>query len=296
MQKYKLQWCVMSNIGFKTLSARKMTGAMGAEISGVDLSSKLSAEQFDDIRMALFTFGAIGFRNQKLSFEDHYNFANRFGSLEVHPIVNGMPDFPEIIKMHKPAGTAASFGVGWHTDNSFFEKPSLGSIVYADVIPPEGGDTLFANQQMAYEQLSEGMKNMLDGLTAIHTAKDAYTSPTALEKYDGDGPITYKHANIIGESVEHPVIIKHPVTGKKALYVNDMFTSHFKGWSKEESRPLITQLCKHAVREDFQCRFRWEKNSVAMWDNRIVQHAALNDYEQYERLLYRITVNGDALQ
>lgn len=286
----------MSEDRFQTLSVRRLTGAMGAEISGVDLSSDLSDEQFGEIRDALFTFGAIGFRDQQLSFDDHYKFAQRFGSLEVHPIVNGMENYPEIIKMHKPAGTAASFGVGWHTDNSFFEKPSLGSIVYAEIIPPQGGDTLFANQQLAFESLSEGMKSMLRRLTAIHTANDAYTSPTALEKYDGKGPITYKHSEIISEQVEHPVIIKHPVTGKEALYVNPMFTSHFKGWTKEESQPLIAQLCAHAVREDFQCRFRWEKGSVAMWDNRIVQHAALNDYEQYERLLYRITVNGDTLQ
>ncbi|NQV95845.1 MAG: TauD/TfdA family dioxygenase [Sphingomonadales bacterium] len=282
--------------GFQTISARQLTGAMGAEISGVNLASDISDAQFEEIRMALFAFGAIGFRNQVLTFEDHYNFAKRFGGLEVHPIVNGMEDYPEIIKMHKPARTAASFGVGWHTDNSFFRKPSLGSIVYADIVPPQGGDTLFANQQLAFESLSEGMKAALRSLTAIHSANDAYSSPTALEKYDGDGPITYKRSDIINEQVEHPVIIKHPVTAKEALYVNPMFVSHFKGWTKEESKPLIDFLCLHAVREDFQCRFRWEKGSVVMWDNRIVQHAALNDYEEYERLLYRITVNGDVLR
>lgn len=285
----------MTETDFDTISVKRLTGAMGAEISGVNLASDLPVQQFEEIRKALFTYGAIGFRDQNLSFEDHYNFAKRFGSLEVHPIVNGMEDFPEIIKMHKPAGVAASFGVGWHTDNSFFKKPSLGSIVYAEIIPPQGGDTLFSNQQLAFETLSNGMKDTLRVLTAIHSANDAYTSPTAMEKYDGDGPITYKHSDIIAEKVEHPVIIKHPVTGKEALYVNQMFISHFKGWTKEESAPLIDYLCAHAVREDFQCRFRWEKGSVAMWDNRMVQHAALNDYEQYERLLYRITVNGDAL-
>ncbi len=285
----------MKDSNFTLLHVQPLTGAMGAEIGNVDLSADLSDAQFDEIRTALFTYGAIGFRDQSLNFDDHFRFAKRFGSLEVHPIVNGMEQHPEIIKMHKPAGTAASFGVGWHTDNSFFEKPSLGSIVYADIVPPVGGDTLFANQQMAYEQLSDGLKATLEGMIAIHSAEDAYTSPTALEKYDGDGPISYKRAEIVHEQVEHPVIIKHPVTGRKALYVNPMFTSHFKGWSIDESRPLIDYLCRHAVREDFQCRFRWEKGSVAMWDNRMVQHAALNDYEQYERLLYRITVNGDAL-
>ena len=280
---------------FKTISVQKLTGAMGAMISGVDLSENISDHQFDEIRRALFSYGAIGFRDQDLSFAAHSRFAKRFGTLEVHPIVNGMEDHPEIIKMHKPAGTNASFGVGWHSDNSFFEKPSLGSILFAEIIPPVGGDTLFSNQQLAYEQLSTGMKETLDNLVAVHSAQDAYTSPTALEKYDGDGPITYKRAAIVNESVEHPVVIRHPVTGKKALYVNPMFTSHFKGWTKEESRPLLEFLFRHAVREDFQCRFTWDKGTVAMWDNRIVQHAALNDYHAYERLIYRITVNGETL-
>lgn len=286
----------MTTHSFETITVKPLTGAMGAMISGIDLSGDISAQQLDEIKTALFSYGAIGFRDQDLSFDAHQKFAKLFGTLEVHPIVNSMDDeHPEIIRMHKPAGTAASFGVGWHTDNSFFEKPSLGSILFAEIVPEVGGDTLFSNQQMAYEHLSDGMKKTLEGLTAIHSAQDAYTSPTALEKYDGDGPITYKKSDIIAASVEHPVIIKHPVTGKKALYVNPMFTSHFKGWTVEESRPLIKYLCEHAVRIDFQCRFTWEKGTVAMWDNRVVQHAALNDYEKYERLIYRITVNGDAL-
>jgi len=277
------------------LTITPLTGRTGAMISGVDLSADISAAQFEQIKTSLFDYGIIGFRDQDLSFEDQKRFAKRFGTLEVHPIVNGMEDYPELIRMHKPAGTAASFGVGWHSDNSFFEKPSMGSILWADIIPEVGGDTLFANQQMAYEHLSEGLKTTLEGMSAIHSAHDAYTSPSALEKYDGEGPITYKNSDIISKSVEHPVIIKHPVTGKKALYINPMFTSHFKGWSREESRPLINYLCDHAVRLEFQCRFTWEKGTVAMWDNRIVQHAALNDYEDYERLIYRITVNGDQL-
>lgn len=285
----------MQDQQFSTISVKRLTGAMGAEISGVDLAGDLSDECFSEIRTALFTYGAIGFRDQALTLDDHRRFAERFGTLEVHPIVNGMEDHPEIIRMHKPAGTAASFGVGWHSDNSFFEKPSLGSIVHAHIVPPQGGDTLFANQQLAFDTLSDGIKDMLRGLTAIHSAKDAYTSPTALEKYDGDGPITYRHSEVITEEVEHPVVIRHPATGREALYVNPMFTDRFKGWTKEESAPLISFLLAHAVREDFQCRFRWEKGSVVMWDNRIVQHAALNDYEEHERLLYRITVNGDAL-
>jgi len=285
----------MSDPTFRTIDVEPLTGAMGAEISGVDLAA-LHDDQFAEIRTALFIFGAIGFRDQKLNFDAHYEFARRFGTLEVHPIVKGMDGYPEIIKMHKPAGQAASFGVGWHSDNSFFEKPSLGSIVYAEKVPPVGGDTLFANQQLAYETLSDGMKTMLESLVVVHTAEEAYTSPTALEKYDSDAPLSYRRSDIVTREEEHPAIIRHPVTGRKALYINPMFVDRFHGWTREESRPLIDYLCQHAVREDFRCRFRWERGSVLMWDNRIVQHAALNDYEKYERILHRITVNGDVLK
>ncbi len=286
----------MSETVYEQIGVERLTGAMGAVISGVDLAQELSAAQFAEIRSALFEFGAICFRDQKLDFAQHAAFARRFGTLEVHPIVNGMEDHPEIIKMHKPAGQAATFGTDWHTDNSFFEKPSLGSILYSEIVPPVGGDTLFSNQQLAYEKLSDGLKRTLEGMVAIHSAQEAYTSPSALEKYDSDGPISYRRSDIIHQTVEHPVVIQHPVTGNKALYVNSYFTRQFKGWSEAESRPLIEYLCDHGVRVDFQCRMRWEAGMVAMWDNRIVQHAALNDYEAYERLIYRITVNGDALQ
>ncbi len=285
----------MNKMSFNSINVQPLSKAMGAEITGVDLGSDLSDEQFTEIRQALFTYGAIGFRDQELSHEDHYNLARRFGTLEVHPIVEGMKDYPEIIRMFKPAGEAASFGVGWHSDNSFFEKPSLGSIVYAEKVPPVGGDTLFTNQQLAYQALSDGMKKTLNGLQAVHTAKDAYTSPTAAEKYGEDAAIRYRQDPIIDQSVVHPLVIQHPTTGVKALYVNAMFTDRIDGWTREESRPLIDFLCAHATREEFQCRFRWARHSLAMWDNRIVQHAALNDYEDYERILYRITVNGEKL-
>ncbi len=280
---------------FKAVQVSPLSAALGAMIEGVTISDITDA-QFEEVRAALFKFGVIGFRQQELDFDTHVHFARRFGDLEVHPIVKGMPDHPEIIKMYKPAGTKASFGVGWHTDNTFFKEPSLGSILYAETIPPLGGDTLFANQQLAYDMLSDGLKETLEGMTAIHTAYEAYTSDTALEKYDAETPISYIRSDVIKDQTEHPVIIRHPVTGRKALYVNPMFTSHFKGWSVEESQPLLDYLCRHAVREDFQCRYKWEEKMVVIWDNRIVQHAALDDYENYDRLIYRITVNGEKLK
>ncbi|MFT6490529.1 MAG: taurine dioxygenase, partial [Parvibaculaceae bacterium] len=168
-----------------------LTGSLGAKVVGVDLAN-LSNADFDKICAAFFKHSVLVFPDQDITLDDQVDFARRFGTLEVHPIVNGMEGKPEVIKMLKPAGESASFGVGWHTDNSFFEEPSMGSIVHAQTIPPYGGDTLFASQYVAYERLSDGMKAMLEGMKAIHTAKDAYTSDTAQEKYEGKTAITYR--------------------------------------------------------------------------------------------------------
>jgi len=246
-----------------------------------------------EIKQAFLEFGAIFFRDQSLSYEQHMAFARHFGELEVHPIVNGMENNPEIIHILKPAGESASFGVGWHSDNSFLAEPSLGSVVYADTVPPYGGDTLFSDQARAYEALSPGMQHMLDGLTAVHSARDAYTAPSAAPKYEGRTAITYRRSDAVDSVVEHPVIRTHPENGRKALYVNPMFTLHFKDMSAEESAPLLDFLFEHAVKPEFQYRFRWQKGSIAFWDNRRVMHNALDDYQAFERLLYRVTVAGD---
>ncbi|MEQ9519687.1 MAG: TauD/TfdA family dioxygenase [Parvibaculum sp.] len=274
------------------IGIRKLSGSLGAEISGVALNN-LSNEAFDTICNAFADHSVLVFKNQTLSHEDQIAFARRFGDLEIHPIVNGMDEHPEMIKMLKPAGESASFGVGWHTDNSFFAEPSMGSIVYSHIVPQEGGDTLFANQYVAYERLSDGMKRMLNGLNAVHSAKYAYTSKSAEEKYAGKTAITYRRSDTVYDEVTHPVVRTHPVTGKKALYVNPMFTTRFEDMSEEESKPLLTYLFDHCVRPEFGCRVGWTPNMVTMWDNRCVQHYAVDDYKAYERLLYRVTVNGD---
>ncbi len=270
-----------------------LTGSLGAVVSGIDIGKDLSNAEFDQIHQAFNDHGAIFFRDQELTHQEQIDFARRFGELEVHPIVNGMEDYPEIIKVLKPAGESASFGTGWHSDNSFFEKPSLGSVLYGVTIPPHGGDTLFANQYMAYDALSEGMKALLDGLVAVHSAGPAYTSETAKEKYEGKTPITYRWSDTVNEETEHPVVRTHPETGRKALYVNQMFTQRFKDMTVAESQPLLQYLYAHCTKPDFCCRFRWEPKSVALWDNRCVQHYAIDDYRSYERVMYRTTIMGD---
>ena len=169
----------------------------------------------------------------------------------------------------------------------------MGSVVYAHIVPPQGGDTLFASQYIAYERLSGGMKKMLEKLNAVHSAKYAYTSKTAEAKYAGKTAITYKRSDSVYDEVVHPVIRTHPITGRKALYVNPMFTICFEDMSEDESKPLLSYLFEHATRPEFSARIPWDTRMVAMWDNRCVQHYAVDDYVDYERLLYRVTVNGE---
>ena len=281
---------------YEFLTIEPLTGAMGAELTNIDLRSPLDDAAVDEIRRALLAYGVIFFRDQHLTHDQHLQLAMRFGTTEEHPIVNGLEEHPDIIRMLKPAGESASFGVGWHSDNSFLAEPSLGSIVRAEIVPPYGGDTLFANQTLAYETLSPGMKHLLDGLVAVHSARDAYTSSTAEEKYDSETAITYRRTEAVQNTVEHPVVRTHPETGRKALYVNPMFTLHFKDMSVEESAGLLDYLFDHAVRGEFQCRFRWQPGSLAVWDNRATWHYALNDYDGKRRLMHRITLDGVALE
>ncbi len=274
------------------ITQQPITGACGAEIIGANIAD-LSNSEFDFIFQSLMDYGVIFLRNQDITLAQQIAFARRFGELEIHPIVDGMEDTPEITKVLKPAGESASFGVGWHTDNSFFEKPSMGSVLYGKTIPPYGGDTLFANQYLAYERLSDEMKKMLAPLHAVHSARLAYTSETAQEKYEKKTAITYSWDDSIMDEVVHPVIRTHPITGRKALYVNDMFTLRFAGMSEKESQPLLQFLFTHATRPEFCCRFQWSENTIALWDNRCMQHYAVDDYQQFERLMYRVTIEGE---
>ena len=273
-----------------------LTGALGAEIIGVDLAKTLSNSQFDSIHSAFLDHGVIFFRDQDLDREAQLAFARRFGEFDRHPIAKGMEDHPDIIKIHKQAGDSATFGVGWHSDNSYMAEPSLGSVLYGDLIPPYGGDTLFASQYLAYDALSPGMKTLLQGLRAVHSASRAFTAPTTKEKWDGKTTIKYEMSDALHAEELHPVVRTHPETGRKALYVNPMFTLRFEDMSEEESRPLLDYLFVHAARPEFTCRFRWKKGSVAVWDNRCVQHNAMGDYTDFERVMYRVTIKGDRPQ
>jgi taurine dioxygenase len=277
-----------------SLEIRPLRGALGAEIFGADVSLGVAPDVVEAIRAALFEHGVVALRDQKLDRRSQVEFGRQLGRLDVHPIANGMEGYPEMIRVLKPAGEAAFFGTGWHSDNSFFETPSAITILYADTVPRVGGDTLFASMELAYEALSEPMRAFLDPLKAVHSASDAYDPRTTGDaKYKGETAITYTYSDAIYDEVEHPVIRTHPVTGRRSLFVNPMFTQRIVGLHGNESVKLLELLYEHAARPDFTCRLRWEPGTLALWDNRFVAHYALDDYQDFERVMYRVTVKGE---
>lgn len=275
----------------ENLSIEPVAGALGAEIHGVDLGGELSNAAFDQIHQAFLTHQVIFFRDQTgFTPERQKAFARRFGTLNVHPYVAGMPGHPELLEIIKEPEDKLNFGGGWHSDMSFLEAPALGSILYAVEVPPYGGDTLFASQTRAYDALSDGMKRMLEGLTAVHSASREYSAQGASAQSR-----TSMQAKTADDAPEyaHPVVRTHPETGRKGLYVNPAFTLRFSGMTRRESRPLLDFLFEHSRDERFTCRFRWQAGSVAFWDNRCCWHYALNDYPGHRRHMRRATVNGD---
>lgn len=270
-----------------------VSGAVGAEVTGVDLAAPLDDTAFATVREAFHAHGVLFFRDQALTREAQLAFARRLGRPEVHPIANGMAEHPEVIRVHKPAGEAAYFGTSWHTDNSFFAEPSAITLLYGETVPVVGGDTLFASMERAWETLSEPLQGLLLPLRAVHSAARAYDPRTTGEaKYRGETAITYHFSESIYDEVEHPVVRTHPETGRRSLYVNPMFTERIAGLAPHESEAVLAMLYAHATRPEHTCRLRWAPGTVAMWDNRCLQHYAVDDYRDSSRVMYRVTIAG----
>ena len=277
----------MTTRSYRHIEVRPIAGALGAEVWGVDASKPLDSSVIGEIRQAWLDHLVIFLREQKLSPQALVTFAKAFGDPMEYPQLKGLPEAPLVTPVIKLEHERVNFGGVWHSDTTYLERPPMASMLYAVETPPFGGDTLFANQYLAYETLSDGLKRVLDGLVAVNTSTKAEVSRTREDRLRESG------ATLKALAGEHPVVRTHPETKRKALYVNVAHTSHFRGWSEDESAPLLEYLFRHQVRPELTCRFTWKPGSLAFWDNRCAQHNPVNDYHGYKRVMHRVTLAGD---
>ena len=273
------------------MEIRRLGGALGAEVGGIDLSQPLDAAARTALRAALLEHQLLVFRDQRLTHERHTAFGQAFGTLNVHPFHRAIPGHEYVLEILKLPGDAFNIGGYWHSDVTFLERPVMGSILYADEVPEVGGDTLFANTYLSYEALSPGMRAMLAPLKAMHSASQGFGASglkRGLRGVSNEADDPRVHAE-----VAHPVVRTHPETGRKILFVNPYFTVRFADMEEAESRPLLDYLCKQVERPEFTFRLRWEKHMVAFFDNRCTQHYAVNDYPGRPRRLYRVAIDGE---
>jgi alpha-ketoglutarate-dependent taurine dioxygenase len=272
------------------IEVRPIAGAIGAEIHNVDVSQDLDDSTVADIRKALLDHCVIFFRDQKLDAERHKVFTRRFGKIFIHPNYVGLQADPEIVVMTREPGDKHIVGEDWHADTTMVGEPPMGAILYGVEVPPYGGDTLFANQYLAYEALSDGMKRMLSGLKAVHSDRTV-AGPQANKNASRSTKV--RQGADWRETVSvHPVVATHPETQRKLLYVNASYTQGFDGMTEEEGRPLLRYLLEHGHRPEFTCRFRWETGSIAFWDNRCCKHLAVHDAGPFRRVMRRTQVAG----
>lgn len=274
-----------------SLTLTPLSAALGAQIEGVDLTQPLSIEQREAIEQALLTHHVIFFRNQSINPQQQARFAANFGDLHIHPIYPNIPEQPEVLVLDT-AVTDVRDNAVWHTDVTFLPTPALGAVLSAKQLPAFGGDTLWASGIAAFEGLSAPLQRLLDGLTATHD----FTKSFPLERF-GSTPEDFSRWDQTRKNnppLSHPVIRTHPVSGRKALFVNEGFTTRINELSEAESEALLKLLFAHATRPEYTIRWRWQENDVAFWDNRVTQHYAVDDYRPNRRVMHRATILGDA--
>ena len=264
---------------FRHIEVEPLTPGIGALVRGVDLGQPQSDAVLAEIHEAWMAHLVLFMRDQRMTPEQHLAFGRHFGPLHIHPAAPYAHGNPELMVIHTDENSKRNNGAGWHSDVSADEEPPLGSILHLHQVPP-GGDTLFANMYAAYEALSAPLRSLLDGLAARHESD--YTGQYGDHKPQREFP-----------RASHPVVRTHPVTGRKALFVNAGFTRYIEGLSRRESAGLLNMLFEHVKNPTFHCRFRWQPNSLAMWDNRCVQHMAVWDYHPKTRSGLRVTIKGD---
>lgn len=272
------------------MKTTRLSGALGAEIAGVDLARDMNQGMAADIRGLLAEHGVLFFRDQEIDTDAHKRIARHFGEIFVHPNFDTGDHDPEVVTIVREPGDTRIVGEDWHTDTTMMAQPPMGALLYALEAPPYGGDTLFASQWLAYDALSDGMKATLEGLRCVHS-----DIRVAGPKND----LNAKRATVVREDDAwrptvnvHPVVRTHPDNGRKCLFVNKSYSQHFEGWTPEESWPLLKWLLNWGHRPEFTCRFRWTPKSLAFWDNRSTKHLAINDVHDHRRVMRRIQIAG----
>ena len=273
------------------MQLRPLSEHVGTEVTGIAMTA-LDDAGFEQLRRLVYDRGMVVLRDQELTPQQHIAFANRWGGIDINNYFPLNGQHPEIAEVRKEADQMVNIGGGWHTDHSYDQIPAMGSILVARELPPSGGDTLFSSMGAAYDALSDGLKATLEGLNAVHSADHIYARDGVYAQTDQAGAL---RGHDIKTRAVHPVVIRHPVTGRKVLYVNGAFTLHFEGWTREESRPLLDYLYTLGTREEFQCRLEWQPGTVAIWDNRSTWHLAQNDYHGHRRVMHRITLTGEPI-
>lgn len=268
-----------------------MTGGLGAEILGADLKDPA---QFDDIRDAFVRYSVITLRDQDIAPDDHLRFARSFGTVNVNRFFAALDSHPEIALVLKEPDQSGAIGESWHTDHSYDLAPAMGSILRAVETPEVGGDTVFVSMATAYEALSERFREMLSGLWAWHSSRHVFGDTQRDSEAAQTGRVG--NADKAVQDALHPVVIRHPLSGRRGIYVNPQFTTHIDGLSALESDAILGALYAHCQKPEFQCRVRWRTGDVTMWDNRATWHKAINDYAGHRRLMHRVTVEGCSLE
>jgi alpha-ketoglutarate-dependent taurine dioxygenase len=272
---------------FQRFQLVPLTGALGAEVRGLDLAAGTDDATFEDLRQALYRYHVLAVRDQKLEPASLSAVARRFGPFSGNPVHQPVEGFEDVVRfVREPHDTGAVIGEDWHMDLAWFAKPPGITLLYGEEVPAVGGDTCFASLEQAYRALSSGMVTLLESLTSIHSAKGVFAINAAHRGLTRGGAETIEDVE-----VEHPVICAHPATGRRYLFVSSVL-QRFKGMTEAESRPIIDYLLGLAVRPEYTCRVRWQKGTLTMWANPFLLHTAINDYPGYRRVVYRSTVEG----
>ena len=273
---------------YRTIKVVPLAGAIGAEITGVDLAADLDGATVAEIRRAWLDHLVVFFRDQFLGPAEFLAFARRLGEPVEYPFVKGTDGFPEIIAVTKLPHETVNFGGIWHSDTVYLPRPPMATMLVAREVPPYGGDTMWSSMYAAYDALSPGMQRLLQDLRAVNSSALADVSRTREDRIrESDAGAEREYLS------EHPVVRTHPETRRKALYVNVAHTQRFDDMTEDESRPLLRYLFEHSVRPEFTCRFQWRVGSVALWDNRCAMHNPINDYHGHTRSMHRITLAGE---